>query len=259
MNKQELFDSEKQLMKECVEDKSKTMGEVVAKAGWGPKFSTVLDMGYLNLIQISLIIFPRNKAGKDLSFRAWCQHTGWAVYNHKFIEDIQKALNNQPSIVQLFKLATGHILQCKGANLSDTSLWFSDSSLVFPEGDGEEDLEGWTWMKRKKKQRKMTWMSWQPYPLNPTPTKDKGKVEKEKQKGKGKGKEKEQAGGSSNLKASMKSCKIIGVNLDLQIDMEYEEQARAAQVLMTEPAPLAHPQQRPAPYPVWAKIMISLP
>ncbi|KAG8738442.1 hypothetical protein FRC10_006844 [Ceratobasidium sp. 414] len=50
MSKQELFELEEQLTKECVEDKSKTMGEVVAKAGWGPKFSTILDMGYLNSI-----------------------------------------------------------------------------------------------------------------------------------------------------------------------------------------------------------------
>ncbi|KAG8730763.1 hypothetical protein FRC10_002367 [Ceratobasidium sp. 414] len=235
MSKEELLDLEKQLTKEM-----------------GPKFSTVLDLGYLDSIQMSSIVFPSNKTGKDLSFRAWRQCTGWVIHNHKFLEDVQEALNNWPSITRLFKLAAGHILQCKGAKLNHTSLWFSDCTLVFPECDGEEeDLEGQTPMDMDKDEDKdedkddldqLVATS----PEAPAPAKDKGK-----------GKEKEQAGRSSNPKATVKSCEIIGANLDLQMDMEYKEEARAAQASTTAPAPLALPQQRPAPCPAWAKILTS--
>ncbi|KAG8731151.1 hypothetical protein FRC10_001979 [Ceratobasidium sp. 414] len=204
---------------------------------------------------MTIWVHGRGKVGKDLSFRAWRQCTGWAIHNHKFLEDIQEALNNRPSITQLFKLAAGHILQCKGAELNHTSLWFSDGTLVFPEGDGEEeDLEGQMPMDMDKDQDKdededededdldqLAATS----PEAPAPAKDKQR-------------EGEQAGGSSNPKATVKSCKIIGADLDLQMDMEYEEQARAAQASTTAPAPPALPQQRPAPCPAWAKILTSV-
>ncbi|KAG9089589.1 hypothetical protein FRC06_001477 [Ceratobasidium sp. 370] len=91
MNRQELLELEMCLTKECLEET--TMGE----AGWGIKFSTILDMGHLESIQMSLIIFPSNKAGKDLSHRVWHQHARWVVFNHKFIEDVWQALTDQKS------------------------------------------------------------------------------------------------------------------------------------------------------------------